>query len=113
MLRSEVEVLSRDPDRGNPTLTRQGRGPELTGRSQCGCCVIYMTGGSLGISRTYRILPKTFHSITIRTSRGKGTIPLPNEIYTSPPQRTDNRLLCGTGREAPAGVPQKCHPSAR
>ena len=32
-LRSEVEVLSRDPDRGNPTLTRQGRGPELTGRS--------------------------------------------------------------------------------
>ena len=36
MLRSEVEVLSRDPDRGNPTLTRQGRGPELTGRSQCG-----------------------------------------------------------------------------
>jgi hypothetical protein len=33
MLRSEVEVLSRDPDRGNPTLTRQGRGPELTGRS--------------------------------------------------------------------------------
>ena len=36
MSRSEVEVLSRDPDRGNPTLTRQGRGPELTGRSQCG-----------------------------------------------------------------------------
>jgi len=35
-LRSEVEVLSRDPDRGNPTLTRQGRGPELTGRLQCG-----------------------------------------------------------------------------
>jgi hypothetical protein len=36
MLRSEVEVLSRDPDRGNPTLMRQGRGPELTGRLQCG-----------------------------------------------------------------------------
>jgi len=36
MLRSEVEVLSRDPDRGNPTLMRQGRGSELTGRSQCG-----------------------------------------------------------------------------
>jgi hypothetical protein len=72
-----------------------------------------MTGGSLGISRTYRILPKTFHSITIRTSRGKGTIPVPDGIYVSPPQRTDNRLLCGTGREAPAGVPQKCHPSAR
>lgn len=32
MLRSEVEVLSWDPDRGNPTLMRQGRGPELTGR---------------------------------------------------------------------------------
>jgi hypothetical protein len=36
MLRSEVEVLSRDPDRGNPTLKRQGRGSELTGRFQCG-----------------------------------------------------------------------------
>src|ERR1039458_5344519 len=36
MLRSEVEVLSWSPDRGNPTLKRQGRGPELTGRSQCG-----------------------------------------------------------------------------
>ena len=31
-LRSEVEVLSRGPDRGNPTSTRQGRGPEFTGR---------------------------------------------------------------------------------
>src|SRR5450755_2415193 len=36
MLRSEVEVLSWSPDRGNPTPKRQGRGPELTGRSQCG-----------------------------------------------------------------------------
>jgi hypothetical protein len=36
MLRSEVEVLSRGPDRGNPTSMRQGRGPELTGRLQCG-----------------------------------------------------------------------------
>ena len=36
-LRSEVEVLTRGPDRGNPTLMRQGRGPEFTGRSQCGC----------------------------------------------------------------------------
>jgi hypothetical protein len=36
-LRSEVEVLSWDPDRGNPTSMRQGRGPEFTGRSQCGC----------------------------------------------------------------------------
>ena len=35
-LRSEVKVLSWSPDRGNPTLTRQGRGPEMTGRSQCG-----------------------------------------------------------------------------
>jgi hypothetical protein len=31
-LRSEVEVLSWGPDRGNPTLMRQGRGSELTGR---------------------------------------------------------------------------------
>jgi hypothetical protein len=48
-LRSEVEVLSRDPDRGNPTLTRQGRGPELTGRSQCGLverCGVFREGGS-------------------------------------------------------------------
>src|SRR5450755_1605432 len=36
MLRSEVEVLSRGPDRGNPTSKRQGRGPELTGRLECG-----------------------------------------------------------------------------
>jgi len=32
LLRSEVEVLSWGPDRGNPTSMRQGRGPELTGR---------------------------------------------------------------------------------
>ena len=32
-LRSEVKVLSWSPDRGNPTSTRQGRGPELTGQS--------------------------------------------------------------------------------
>jgi hypothetical protein len=31
-LRSEVEVLSWGPDRGNPTSMRQGRGSELTGR---------------------------------------------------------------------------------
>ena len=31
-LRSEVEVLSWGPDRGNPTSRRQGRGPEFTGR---------------------------------------------------------------------------------
>jgi hypothetical protein len=31
-LRSEVEVLTWGPDRGNPTSKRQGRGPEFTGR---------------------------------------------------------------------------------
>ena len=31
-LRSEVEVLFWGPDRGNPTLMRQGRGSEFTGR---------------------------------------------------------------------------------
>ena len=36
-LRSEVEVLDWGPDRGNPTSMRQGRGPEVTGRFQCGC----------------------------------------------------------------------------
>src|SRR5689334_7016498 len=35
-LRSEVKVLTWSPDRGNPTSKRQGRGSELTGRSQCG-----------------------------------------------------------------------------
>jgi hypothetical protein len=32
-MRSEVEVLSWGPDRGNPALMRQGRGSEFTGRS--------------------------------------------------------------------------------
>src|SRR3974390_810608 len=44
-MRSEVEVLSWGPDRGNPTSTRQGRGSELTGRSQCGLVV---GGGASG-----------------------------------------------------------------
>ncbi len=32
-MRSEVEVLTWGPDRGNPALMRQGRGSEFTGRS--------------------------------------------------------------------------------
>src|SRR5450755_593878 len=36
-MRSEVEVLSWGPDRGNPTSKRQGRGPELTGWPAGGC----------------------------------------------------------------------------
>jgi hypothetical protein len=32
-MRSEVEVLTWGPDRRNPTLMRQGRGSEFTGRS--------------------------------------------------------------------------------
>ena len=43
MLRSEVEVLSWGPDRGSPTLKRQGRGPELTGRSHRG--LVWRGGG--------------------------------------------------------------------
>ena len=35
-VRSEVEVLTWGPDRGNPTPKRQGRGSEFTGRFQCG-----------------------------------------------------------------------------
>src|SRR4249920_2309651 len=44
------------PDRGNPTLKRQGRGPELTGRSQCGLvmrCGISVRAGleeAIGVS---------------------------------------------------------------
>jgi hypothetical protein len=49
---------------------------------------ISLTGGSLGISRTYRLVPKTIHSITIRTSTGRHTIPLPDGIYVSPSRRS-------------------------
>ena len=44
-MRSEVEVLTWGPDRGNPTLMRQGRGSEFTGRSQCG--QFWRCGGQL------------------------------------------------------------------
>lgn len=35
-VRSEVEVLTQSPDRGNLTLTRQGRDPEVPGWSTVG-----------------------------------------------------------------------------
>jgi hypothetical protein len=43
-----------------------------------------LTGGSLGITRTYRLIPKTIKSITIRTSTGRHKIPVPDGIYVSP-----------------------------
>jgi hypothetical protein len=49
---------------------------------------ISLTGGSLDISTTYRLVPKTIHSITIRTSTGRHTIPVPDGIYVSPNRRS-------------------------
>jgi hypothetical protein len=49
---------------------------------------ISLTGGALGISRTYRLVPRTIHSITIRTSHGTRTIPLPDGVYVSPSRRS-------------------------
>jgi hypothetical protein len=57
---------------------------------------ILLTGGSLGISRTYRLVPKTIRSITIRTRTGRHTIPVPDGIYVSPsrPYRQSPRAPC-------------------
>lgn len=50
---------------------------------------IFMSGGSLGVTRTYRLLPKTIHSITVRTGSGqRTTIPVPDGIYVSPSNPT-------------------------
>jgi hypothetical protein len=48
-----------------------------------------MTVGPLGVTTSYRTLPKTVHYITIHTSRGtRGTCPVPDGIYVGPSQRT-------------------------
>jgi hypothetical protein len=50
---------------------------------------LFMTSGFLGVERTYEIVPKSIHHISVRTSRGtRTTIPVPDGIYVSPAQRT-------------------------
>lgn len=75
---------------------------------------MWFIGGYLGIDRTYEIVPKTIHSITIRNRRGARTmIPVPDGIYVSPGQRTANHQPCQAARQAAPGVPQKCLPRAQ
>jgi hypothetical protein len=48
-----------------------------------------LTIGYFGVRTNYRMVPKTIHSITVRTSGGaRKTIALPDGIYVSPSQRT-------------------------
>ncbi len=73
-----------------------------------------MTDGSLGIERTYEIVPKTIRSITIRNTLGtRITIPVPDGIYVSPARRTVNSRPCQAAGHAAAGIPFRCLPRAR
>ena len=73
---------------------------------------IYMTSGSLGVSRTYEIVPNTVQTITVRNSRGiRTTIPVPDGIYVSPSKRTQR--LCRSPGAGRPGVLHKCPPRAR
>lgn len=61
--------------------------------------------GYLGVDTMYEIVPKTIHSITIRTSSGlRTTIPLPDGIYVSPSRRSRQSPLA---RCPHPGVPCK------
>ena len=48
---------------------------------------IFMTLGSSGVTRSYRILPKTVRSITVHTRGGPSKVRVPDGIYVSPKQR--------------------------
>jgi hypothetical protein len=49
---------------------------------------VSVTYGAFGVQRTYKIVPKSIHHISVRTSRGtRTTIPVPDGIYVSPAQR--------------------------
>src|SRR6202158_3495267 len=80
MLRSEVEVLSRDPDRGNPTLMRQGRGPELTGRLQCGwlrCGASVRAGLEEAIGASWsRTKVKRRKAVLVQETAGQPALPI-------------------------------------
>ncbi len=45
-------------------------------------------GASLGVTITGEIVPKTIHRITIHTSRGTRTIPVPDGVYASTSRQT-------------------------
>lgn len=70
-----------------------------------------MTVGSLGASTTDTIVPKTIHTITVRTARGTRTIPVPDGIYVSPSQRPHESPLppCPRG-VAPCKLRSARHP---
>ena len=73
---------------------------------------VSFTSGFLGIQRTFEIVPKTVHTITVRNSRGiRTTIPVPDGIYVSPRQRT--QLLCRSPGMSRLSVLHKCPPRAR
>jgi hypothetical protein len=75
---------------------------------------ISFSNGSLGISRTYEIVPKTIHSITIRNTHGtRTTIPVPDGIYVSPAQRTVNSRTCRASRPTGPPVRFRCLPRPR
>jgi hypothetical protein len=96
---------------------RQGLCLSTEGGTGCGLLPqaetqgISLTGGSLGISRTYRLVPKTINSITIRTSTGRHAIPVPDGIYVSPSRRSRQSPLprCPQ-RVAPCKPPGAKHP---
>ena len=48
---------------------------------------IFMTLGSLGVTRSYRILPKTVQSITVYTRGGPREVRVPDGIYVGRKQR--------------------------
>ncbi len=48
---------------------------------------IFMTLGSPGVTRSYRILPQAVQSITVHTRRGPRKVPVPDGIYVGPKQR--------------------------
>lgn len=91
----------------------------LTGGGGGGCNLlpgvetqgISMSGGSDGVGRTYKLLPKRFHRIAIPTGQ---TIPLPDGVYVSPSRPTPaRRLPCGTRAGNRPGVPYRCLPRPR
>jgi hypothetical protein len=99
-LRSEVEVLTRGPDRGNPTSTRQGRGPEFTGRLQCGWlrCGASARAGlkeAIGVSWSRRIRPGACVARCAdrlhRGSAGQDRAPAQDRVKTD--QRDAERVL--------------------
>ena len=115
MLRSEVEVLSWSPDRGNPTLKRQGRGPGIDRAApvrlvvRCGVSVRAGLEEAIGVSwwRTKVKRCKAFlggragHAAAMPDScRDRGRI---GDAITTKSQRFTPGDLLGSGRVRPVG----------